>query len=129
MRPVTLGGPVRYRSRASGMAARRSMRSASRIARVAAAVLWSQCAIAVGAQAPAPPKFEVASVKANKSGATQVSNNWQGGVTMINMPLRAIVQFAYGINTPSRIVGHPDWTNVERFDIQAKPPAGITEVE
>ena len=75
------------------------------------------------------PGFEVASVKANKSGATQVTVSWQGGVTMINVPLRAIVQFAYNINTPSRIIGHPDWTNVERFDIQAKPPEGATGVE
>jgi len=75
------------------------------------------------------PGFEVASVKANKSGATQVTVSWQGGVTMINVPLRAIVQFAYNINTPSRIVGHPDWTNVERFDIQAKPPEGAGGVE
>jgi uncharacterized protein (TIGR03435 family) len=80
-----------------------------------------------GAQAPAT--FEVASVKANKTGATQVTVSWQGGVTMINVPLRAIVQFAYNINTPSRIVGYPDWTNVERFDIQARPPDGLTGVE
>jgi uncharacterized protein (TIGR03435 family) len=48
---------------------------------------------------------------------------------MINVPLRAIVQFAYGINTPSRIVGHPDWTNVERFDIQAKAARADATVE
>jgi uncharacterized protein (TIGR03435 family) len=83
--------------------------------------------VAVRAQAPAA--FEVASVKANKSGANQVTVNWQGGVTMINVPLRAIVQFAYNINTPSRIVGHPDWTNVERFDIQARAPEGRNGVE
>ena len=80
------------------------------------------------ASAQAPATFEVASVKANKSGATQVTVSWQGGVTMFNVPLRAIVQFAYNINTPSRIVGHPDWTNVERFDIQAKPPEGASVV-
>ena len=73
--------------------------------------------------------FEVASVKPSQPGQTQVTVSWQGGVTMINVPLRAIVQFAYGINTPSRIVGHPDWTNVERFDIQARPPEGMSGVE
>jgi uncharacterized protein (TIGR03435 family) len=83
----------------------------------------------IGTHAQAPATFEVASVKANRSGANQVTVNWQGGVTMLNVPLRAIVQFAYGINTPSRIVGHPDWTNVERFDILAKPPEGVTGVE
>lgn len=76
-----------------------------------------------------PATFEVASVKANKTGANQVTVNWQGGVTMINVPLRAIVQFAYGINTPSRIIGYPDWTNVERFDILAKPATEGATVE
>ena len=90
------------------------------------ALVWS---IGVYAQAPTPATFEVASVKANKTGATQVSVSWQGGVTMINVPLRAIVQFAYSINTPTRIVGHPDWTNVERFDIQARAPEGMATVE
>jgi uncharacterized protein (TIGR03435 family) len=83
--------------------------------------------VRVAAQAPAT--FDVASVKANKSGANQVTISWQGGVTMINVPLRAIVQFAYNVNTPSRIAGHPDWTNVERFDIQARAPEGMTGVE
>jgi uncharacterized protein (TIGR03435 family) len=86
-------------------------------------------AFAGDAAPQAPATFEVASVKANTSGANQVTVNWQGGVTMVNVPLRAIVQFAYGINTPSRIVGHPDWTNVERFDILAKPPEGLNGVE
>lgn len=82
-----------------------------------------------GVHAQAPAKFEVASVRPSKPGETQVTVNWTGGVTMINVPLRAIVQFAYGINTPSRIAGYPDWTNVERFDIQAKAPEGLKGVE
>lgn len=76
-------------------------------------------------RAQTPAGFEVVSVKANKSGASQVTINFQGGVTLINVPLRAIVQLAYNINTLSRIVGYPDWTNVERFDIQARPPEGM----
>ena len=80
-------------------------------------------------RAQTPATFEVVSVKANKSGANQVTVSWQGNVTMINVPLRAIVQYAYGINTPSRIVGYPDWTNVERFDIQATLPQGVSGVE
>jgi len=68
--------------------------------------------------------FEVASVKANTSGASQITVNWDGAVTIVNVPLRAIVQYAYGINTPSRLIGYPAWTDVERFDILARPPAG-----
>jgi len=95
-------------------------------------VIWLAALVAstaTHAQAPPPPVFDVASVKANKTGATQVTISWQGGVTLINVPLRAIVQLAYNINTPSRIIGHPDWTNVERFDIQARPPEGMNAVE
>jgi uncharacterized protein (TIGR03435 family) len=95
----------------------------------AAGVLVLVAVVSAGARAQAPAVFEVASVKANRSGASQVTVNWQGGVTMINVPLRAIIQFAYNINTPSRIAGHPDWTNVERFDIQARAPEGMTGVE
>jgi uncharacterized protein (TIGR03435 family) len=98
-----------------------------RPAAVSASVVAVLAAIGVHAQAPAT--FDVASVRPSKPGETQVTVSWTGGVTMINVPLRAIVQFAYGINTPSRIIGHPDWTNVERFDIQARPPQGQTGVE
>jgi len=102
-------------------------RSAARAIVLSTVVLSLGVGLSAFPQAPA--KFDVASVKANKTGATQVTVSWQGGVTMINVPLRAIVQFAYNINTPTRIAGHPDWTNVERFDIQARPPEGMTGVE
>lgn len=95
-----------------------------------ALIIWLMAAVAsIGTHAQAPATFDVASVKANKTGTNQVTLSWQGGVTLINVPLRAIVQFAYNINTPSRIIGHPDWTNVERFDIQARAPEGMTTAE
>jgi hypothetical protein len=65
-------------------------------------VIWLAALVAstaTHAQAPTPAVFDVASVKANKTGATQVTISWQGGVTLINVPLRAIVQLAYNINT------------------------------
>jgi len=72
------------------------------------------------AQTPATT-FEVASVKPNKSGSTQVTTNFgTTAVTLINLQLRPIIQFAWGINTPSRLVGVPDWANVERFDVIGK---------
>lgn len=104
------------------------MRLARRTASASAVVLAALAAVTV-MSAQAPTTFEVVSVKANRSGANQVTVSWQGSVTMINVPLRAIVQYAYGINTPSRIVGYPDWTNVERFDIQATLPEGVSGVE
>jgi uncharacterized protein (TIGR03435 family) len=72
-----------------------------------------------GAQTPAT--FDVASVKPNKSGSTQVTINFgTTTVTLINLQLRPIIQFAWGINTPSRLAGVPDWANVERFDVIGK---------
>lgn len=82
--------------------------------------------IAVGAaqeQPPAAPAktFEVASVRANPSGTTQTNINFTpAGVTFTNVQLRAIIQFAYGINQPSRLAGVPEWANNERFDIVAR---------
>jgi hypothetical protein len=65
--------------------------------------------------------FDVASVRANRSGTSQTGmNRTASGVTIVNLPLRAIIQFSYGISQPSRLVGAPDWTNIERFDVDAR---------
>jgi uncharacterized protein (TIGR03435 family) len=64
------------------------------------------------------PTFEVASVKPNRSGTTQANAGLQpNGVNLINLPLRGIIQIAYGIPQPAKLVGVPDWTITERFDI------------
>ena len=71
--------------------------------------------------AAAAKAFEVASVHLNTSGTAQTNINFTpGGVTFTNLPLRAIIQFAYGISQPSRLAGVPDWANSERFDIVAR---------
>jgi uncharacterized protein (TIGR03435 family) len=77
---------------------------------------------AVAQEQTAPAKtFEAASVRQNKSGSTQVNTNFtQGGVTFTNMQLRPIIQFAYGINQPARLVGVPDWAESDRFDVVAR---------
>jgi uncharacterized protein (TIGR03435 family) len=80
---------------------------------------------AVRAQAPA---FEVASVKPNKSGTTQA--NVQGlpnGISIVNLPLRGIIQLFFQINQPSKVIGIPDWTITERFDITARAAGPITD--
>jgi uncharacterized protein (TIGR03435 family) len=77
-------------------------------------------AAAVAAQTPAA-KFEVASVKPNTSGSTQVKIDVSPTtVTLLNLQLRPIIQLAWGINTPTRLVGVPDWAAVERFDVIGK---------
>jgi uncharacterized protein (TIGR03435 family) len=73
------------------------------------------------------PTFEVASVKPNKSGTTQANIGMPpNGVNFVNLPLRGIIQLAYGINQPSKLVGIPDWAVTERYDITARAAGPIT---
>jgi uncharacterized protein (TIGR03435 family) len=85
---------------------------------VAAAPSASQAPVSTAA---AGKTFEVASVHANTSGTTQTRfDRMPTGVTIVNLPLRAIIQFAYGVSQPSRLAGVPEWTNTARFDIAAR---------
>ena len=79
--------------------------------------------LASAQSAPVEKTFEVASVRTNRSGSNQTTmNRTANGVTIVNLPLRAIIQFAYGISQPSRVVGAPGWIVIERFDIVARGP-------
>ena len=80
--------------------------------------------------AQAPPAFEVASVKPNKSGTTQANIGMPpNGVNFVNLPLRGIIQLAYGINQPSKLIGVPDWAVTERYDITARAAGPVTQEE
>lgn len=88
----------------------------------------------VRAQTPAATNpsaaFEVVSVKPNKSGTTQSNIGMPpNGLNIVNLPLRPIIQLAYGINQPSKLVGIPDWTNTERFDVSARAAGPVTTEE
>ena len=83
---------------------------------------------ATGAQTPAqapdpnvPLSFEAASVRPNKSGEQGSSIRRQPGgrLTATNMPLRALITFAYQLQ-PFQLVGDPGWLRTETFDIVAK---------
>jgi len=77
--------------------------------------------------AQTPPAFEVASVKPNKSGTTQANIGMlPSGVNFVNLPLRGIIQLAFGINQSSKLVGVPDWAVTERYDITARAAGPIT---
>ena len=67
------------------------------------------------------PRFEVASVKPNKSGDGPISMGTQPGgrLTMVNVPLRLLIRNAYQVQD-FQLVNAPDWINSERFDIVAK---------
>jgi uncharacterized protein (TIGR03435 family) len=78
--------------------------------------------------AQTPVAFEVASVKLNKSETIQTNIGMlPNGVNFVNLPLRAIIQFAYGINQPSKLFGVPDWAVTERFDISARAAGPVTQ--
>jgi uncharacterized protein (TIGR03435 family) len=69
--------------------------------------------------APKAPAFEVASVKINKSGPAGTKIDFQPKrMSLVNVPLRAIIQLAYGIQQATRLVV-PDWVASERYDIVA----------
>ena len=68
-------------------------------------------------------EFDVVSVRPNRSGAeamNAVSPPLSDGVTITNMPLENIVDWAYGITIRNQVAGMPDWATKERFDITAK---------
>jgi uncharacterized protein (TIGR03435 family) len=73
----------------------------------------------------AKPAFEVASVKPNRSGPTEpqtMSAPPGERVTVINVTLRTLIQFAYRL-PPERVVGGPGWIGTDRFDVAARAPA------
>jgi uncharacterized protein (TIGR03435 family) len=104
-----------------------------RLAGMVVLLAMSQGTIGVHGQAPEStklPVFDVASVKPSAFGSYQTRADMRSeGVNFINLPLRAIVQFAFGITQPTRILGLPDWAVTERFDVVAKPPDKATRDE
>ena len=74
-------------------------------------------------QEPTPAKtsdvrFEVASVKPNNSGST-TSSQRVVPFQYINVPLRTLIRFAYGIQD-FQLVGAPAWIDSDKFDIVTK---------
>ncbi len=71
--------------------------------------------------------FEVASVKANRSGAARApSQILPGGrFTATNNTVRDLIRNAYGVfATPYLLTGGPAWIDSARYDIEAKAAAG-----
>jgi uncharacterized protein (TIGR03435 family) len=83
-------------------------------------------AVSAVLRAQEPATFEVASVKLNKSGTLRANVGMlPNGVNIVNIPLRAIIQLAYGVNQPWKVIGLPDWAATERYDISAKAAGAI----
>lgn len=95
------------------------------------ALAHAQAGKPIASRFPGPEQsFEVASVKANRSGAVQ----WDfdappGRVTGTNVLLRDLIRFAYyiyGGEWDVRIAG-PEWIKTARFDIDASTPGTVTQ--
>jgi uncharacterized protein (TIGR03435 family) len=92
-------------------------------------ILFAAGAVAVAAaQQPAPPPaasasqaFEVATIKANKSGDFgQFIRRMPGGrITATNMALRPLITLSYQL-AQFQLVGGPAWMTTDHFDIVAK---------
>lgn len=91
------------------------------------ATLMILCGLAATTVAQEPSAtFDVVSVRRNTSGTTQQQVTVQpNGVTFINFQVRAVIQLAYGIPQPVRLIGLPDWVN-ERYDIVARTAAPVS---
>jgi uncharacterized protein (TIGR03435 family) len=88
---------------------------------LAIGLLLACAAVSAGwAQTTAPQRFEVASVKPNRSGSLAISIDLPGPrrFTATNVPLDNLIRFAFNVDD-TRLTGGPGWINADRFDIVA----------
>lgn len=80
--------------------------------------------LAVAAFGQSAPTFEVASVKANRSGVNGGALKRSGGrLTFENVSLRECIAFAYGIaDGRDYELSGPEWLDFEKFDVAATFP-------
>lgn len=86
---------------------------------------------ATQAQSTPAPKFEVASVKTNRSGEPLRMGpaQQQGGrVYAVNQPLRLLIRVAYGLED-NQVSGGPSWIESAFFDVEARAGAYATPEE
>ena len=74
------------------------------------------------------PRFDVASVKPNVGSDLSIPFRAPpaDGIVLTNNPLESIIRYAFEVQ-PFRLVGAPDWTRRERFDIAAKAASAISD--
>ena len=86
---------------------------------VAAVITGARLSAQIVAPAADAPTFEVASVKPNNQGGGRIGRGGTPGrMDMINMTARLLIRQAYNIHD-SQIVGGPDWTGSQGFDVNA----------
>ena len=74
------------------------------------------------------PRFDVVSIKLNRSnalGSNGSSERPDGGFTLVNVPMMTLVARAqFPLIAPIDMVGLPEWSRSERYDVSATSPLG-----
>lgn len=71
--------------------------------------------------------FEVVSIKRNQLGGPGSFGVEPGGrLAVVNMPVAMLIWISHRVQ-PFQIIGAPDWTDTERYDIRAKPAEGTSD--
>ena len=80
----------------------------------------------IGAQSAPPAQFEVASIKrhSDDDSGGGIRTLPDGTFIMTNQPISSIIFGASPVQA-REVEGLPDWANTERYDVTAKPPAGV----
>ncbi len=83
---------------------------------------WSE---GPGAKAQKPLRFEVASIRLNKSDSESARLRYRRGrFVAVNLPLYTIIAEGYGVSYLSpRLSGGPGWVHSEKYDIEATIPS------
>lgn len=74
------------------------------------------------------PAFEVVSVKLNRLGGPAGFRPEPGRLTVTNMSLKALVEFAYNIRD-YQISGGPGWFDSDRWDVAATASGAVSDEE
>jgi len=68
-----------------------------------------------------PPAFEVATIKPSRGNSGQTNYRIaEGRFSAENVTAAELIRFAYNVKSDDQLQKGPDWTNSDRFDIQAK---------
>jgi uncharacterized protein (TIGR03435 family) len=82
----------------------------------------------IAQESPPRVEFDVVSIKRSTSGelGNSIRTLPDGTYTATNTPIASIIRLASPISLPGHeVIGLPDWTRSERYDVTMKPPEGV----
>lgn len=84
--------------------------------------------IHVSAISPPGYEYDVVSIKPNNSQSKSFVFSFPGdGISAKNVPLRLLVQYAFGFTDSTRFSQMPSWLDSEKYDIEAKVDPSMRE--